>query len=354
MKKITLVIALIFSAITLNAQSDCSSAVAVSAGNTYTSSTISGTLPSTSCFSQQNNTTDLSAANWYSYTNSGSSDEAITVTTDLPANTGGDTRVSIYSGSCGSLTCVAINDDVYFGGQNDPNNNFLSTVEFLAEVGETYYIVFDNNWSPAGFDFDVTSGAVPAVPGIASNPTPAVGATNVTIDTADNNGDGSPDNSVAFSWDAPTTGDPVDSYIFYLGDSPSTLSALGSTANTSVNITGMTEGTLYYWAIIPQNVGGSPDPSTISVWSFTTDGNMNVNDFDTKELTHYTNNGMLFIDAESQLDNIEIYSILGQRVNTESLNGNNANINISHLQKGVYLAKVSAEGKTKTFKFIKK
>ena len=116
----------------------------------------------------------------------------------------------------------------------------------------------------------------------------------------------------------------------------------------------MTEGTLYYWAIIPQNVGGSPDPSTISVWSFTTDGNMNVNDFDTKELTHYTNNGMLFIDAESQLDNIEIYSILGQRVNTESLSGNNANINISHLQKGVYLAKVSAEGKTKTFKFIKK
>jgi hypothetical protein len=213
MKKITFMIAFLFSAITLSAQNDCSSAATITAGSTYTVSTIDGTLPATGCF--QADSPNLTAAEWYSYTNSGSSDEAITINTDLAANAGGDTRVSVFSGACASLTCIAANDDVYYGGQNDPNNNFLSTVEFLAEVGETYYIVFDNNWSPAGFDFDVTSGAVPAVPGIASNPTPADGATNVTINTADNNGDGSPDNSVAFSWDAPTTGDPADSYILY-------------------------------------------------------------------------------------------------------------------------------------------
>jgi hypothetical protein len=81
---------------------------------------------------------------------------------------------------------------------------------------------------------------------------------------------------------------------------------------------------------------------------------MSVNDFETNQLTHYTNNGILVIDAEAQLENVEIYSILGKKVGSEILNGNSANINIAHLQKGVYLAKVSAEGKTKTFKFIKK
>ena len=73
-----------------------------------------------------------------------------------------------------------------------------------------------------------------------------------------------------------------------------------------------------------------------------------------KNFDFYTNNSHLYINAENQLKNIEIYSILGKKVATETLNSNNANINIAHLQNGVYLAKVSAEGKTKTFKFIKK
>ena len=83
-------------------------------------------------------------------------------------------------------------------------------------------------------------------------------------------------------------------------------------------------------------------------------GNMSVNKFNNIDLTHFNNDQILTIDSNSNLEILSIYSILGKKISTETLNGNNANINISHLQSGVYLAKVSAEGKTKTFKFIKK
>ena len=49
---------------------------------------------------------------------------------------------------------------------------------------------------------------------------------------------------------------------------------------------------------------------------------LSTNNFETNQLTHYTNNGMLMIDAEAQLENVEIYSILGKKVGSEILNGN--------------------------------
>lgn len=92
----------------------------------------------------------------------------------------------------------------------------------------------------------------------------------------------------------------------------------------------------------------------IDDFSVTTDNDLSLNNNYKINLSHFNSNETLTIDSDSNLETLEIYSILGKKVTAEVLNNNNASINIANLQNGVYLAKVSAEGQTKTFKFIKK
>src|SRR5690606_32785620 len=82
-------------------------------------------------------------------------DTNVIITTNLPQNPGGDTRIIVYSGACGSLVCITSNDDDYL---NQGSGNYLSTVNFQAIQGVTYYIAFDDFWSNAGFDFQLTEG----------------------------------------------------------------------------------------------------------------------------------------------------------------------------------------------------
>lgn len=126
------------------AQSNCANAVPVTAGLTVVP-TIAGTPHTTFC-----NTGDpATAANWYVYTPT--QNFLVTITTDLEVNLNGDTRFSVYSGSCGSLTCVTGDDDSGVLG----NPSYLSVAEFEATAGTTYYIAFDNNWSANGFTFSL-------------------------------------------------------------------------------------------------------------------------------------------------------------------------------------------------------
>lgn len=67
---------------------------------------------------------------WYTYTASFSSE--ITVST-INSATNFDTYLKVFTGSCGSLTCVTQNDDV-------PGTGFQSQVVFNAVEGETYLI----------------------------------------------------------------------------------------------------------------------------------------------------------------------------------------------------------------------
>ena len=132
----------------LLAQDDCASAVPITTG-TYTVPGINGQAPPTFCIGQTAN-----AAEWYSFT--ATTDQTIVVSTDLPQNFGLDTRVHVFMGGCSGLSCVTADDD---GG-----SGYLSTATFAANAGTEYHIVFDDRWSPAGFDFAV-SAQVPPPPG---------------------------------------------------------------------------------------------------------------------------------------------------------------------------------------------
>ena len=153
MKKIVLlfVLGLLLTFSNIQAQDTCSGAVSVTTGVT-TVGTIDGSeVPQPLCSSANGPVPpgDNPAGEWYSFTPS--QDGVYILTTDLPQNSGGDTRVHIYEGSCNNLSCVAGNDDVDVG-----NANFLSETAFEGESGTTYYIAFDNRWDDAGFDFELT------------------------------------------------------------------------------------------------------------------------------------------------------------------------------------------------------
>lgn len=104
-------------------------------------------------------------------------DTAYQVTTNLTANTGLDTRLSVYSGVCGSLGCVISGDD--------GNGNFLSTAIFQAEANVMYYIVFDSYWGTLDYtmplEFEIAEVEIngpgdPVGELITFTPTPIIGS----------------------------------------------------------------------------------------------------------------------------------------------------------------------------------
>jgi hypothetical protein len=68
---------------------------------------------------------------------------------------------------------------------------------------------------------------------------------------------------------------------------------------------------------------------------------------------HYITNNNLVMSASSSLENIELYNLLGQEVFSKSLSNTNETINIASLDTGIYIAKVSIQGKSKSFKIVK-
>lgn len=161
------------------AQNTCATALPIAAG-LHTISAVDGTeVPALICAA---NGTGATAGEWYTYTPP--ADYTLTVTTDLPVNTGRDTRFHVYTGSCGAFSCHA--------GDDDGGSGFLSVASFQVEQGTTYYIAFDNRWDSNGFDFELTetSPVTPPVPGLTFTPEfiPTMGGA-YKLAVADMNGD---------------------------------------------------------------------------------------------------------------------------------------------------------------------
>jgi len=158
MKKRLPLIMLCLTAFLAEAQDNCQTALEITAG-THTIDAINGNANTYGICAGSG-----TAANseWYKY--SPSINTSVTVTTDLIANIGGDTRFHIYRGACGALTCAGGDDD-----SGNLGNGFLSAFTFNAVAGTTYFIVFDNKWRSTGFNFVLAEGPYtpeqPEVPG---------------------------------------------------------------------------------------------------------------------------------------------------------------------------------------------
>ena len=349
MKRLLLLLFTLTLGFNLNAQSDCSSAQPIGDG-TFTVSSVDGTAPTTNCANYDPLQAPPNAGVWYEYTNNGNSDLLVTVSTDLQVNAGVDTKLSVVTGSCGNLVCIADNDDVFFGGQGDPNNNFLSETQFVAEIGESYLIVFDATWDPSGFDFVVSSSTnIPNPPAAPISPDPADGSTVFLSQGTD--ADGNPVNQYVFNWDLPASSEDATSYTFELG-TDNTVSAFSTdVSGPSLTLNGLALDTTYFWRITSENPGGS---TAGQVWTFTTEDTLSAEDFvEAVSFEFFINNGLLNIKANQSFDQINIYNLSGQEIMNKELSSNDENISIQSLAKGLYLAKVQIGNQTKTFKFIK-
>ena len=369
MKQITLFLSLLISVYAFS-QSDCSSSqtinLQVDGTETVSSSGVSGTAPASTCNPNFYDATEISSGAWYEFTLA--QDQEVTVFAAVPGDPANDyiPSVSVYEGSCGNLTCV--------GGDLltvDSQDNLLPVeVEFSASANTTYYIVFDDYYAnipppngPLGttsaFSFDVTAeSCTDSAPGLATNPTPSDGDSNVLVTS---NADG--DTQVSFNWDEPSAG-PVDDYIFVLSedsgldpDDDTTIQGTFSTNDPgNVFVPGQTYfqvSTTYYWAVVPQNCAGQPS-SNPSIWSFTTDDTLSSEDFEEAiSFEFFINNGGLNISANQSFDHINIYDLSGKQIMNKNLSSNDENVSIQSLANGLYLAKVQIGNQTKTFKFIK-
>lgn len=161
MKKITLIIALLFMVQFSKAQDSCGNPVAISGPGIYTVGVIDGTPATLIC--ADNGANDQASpgphGEWYIYTPT--SDRTVTVSTDISANVPRrDTRVHIYRGTCDALTC--------FAGDDDTGTEFSSVATFNVTAGTAYTIVFDNKWMDAahniGFSFQLTEAPVVVPP----------------------------------------------------------------------------------------------------------------------------------------------------------------------------------------------
>lgn len=129
------------------AQSTCDSALPIEAG-IHTVDTVYGELPPEIC-ADNGTGGGFSDGVWFTYT--AAENINVTLNTDLEQNAGQDTRVHIYSGTCGDFTCLGGDDDA--GSEFGP---YLTIATFAIEEGETAYIVWDDRWDESGFDFELT------------------------------------------------------------------------------------------------------------------------------------------------------------------------------------------------------
>lgn len=85
-------------------------------------------------------------------------------------------------------------------------------------------------------------------------------------------------------------------------------------------------------------------------------GTMNTNSFDLNAFSVYPNpaTDILNINYKSEVENLKIFNLLSQEVFSKNLNSSQNQVNISNLSQGTYVAKVTAQNSTHSFKLVKK
>jgi len=148
MKKITLLIALLFVVQFSKAQNTCETALPIGSAGTFLIPAVDGTAPTLFC-ADNGALGTTPRGEWYIYTPT--QDYTVTITTNIAANTPRrDTRFHVYIGTCSNLVCYSGDDDG--GGQA---NGYSSIATFNVTAGTPYIIAFDNKWSSASFSFQL-------------------------------------------------------------------------------------------------------------------------------------------------------------------------------------------------------
>lgn len=208
-----------FTSITGNAQSCATAKTLAPYSATVPLTTITGTIPSNGlCFTYSQANPN---ANWWSFTPT--QNGLLDITTITPQNaTTVDTRLSIFTGNCSSLTCYTGNDNV---STTDLRSDLK---DIILTAGTTYYFVFDDKVSDnvaVNFYYEFT-------------PQTCFRPTSVTAQAGSNT-----ETTYQVEWTGPSIGDTTpDFYTVQVGPEGYTVDST-SAIQTYTNLTGLT-GTL--------------------------------------------------------------------------------------------------------------
>jgi len=228
----------------------CTNAQNVICGGSYSGTTTTATNSDNPSTGSCGISVDAAAGRWYVFSGTGD-----VVTASMCAATNYDSKIHVFTGTCGSLSCIASNDD---------GCGSYSTVSFGTVAGTDYYIFVGGYGSNTGdYSLDITC-CTPSAPSCATLNTPADGAIDV-----------SPCGSI-LDWDPEVSscGGAI-TYDIYFGTNPSPAYLTNvSTDEFAVNFA-LGENTTYYWQIIPRE--GGMTASGCEIRSFTTGTRVNSN-----------------------------------------------------------------------------
>ncbi|MBD3582703.1 fibronectin type III domain-containing protein [Flavobacterium selenitireducens] len=111
----------------------CAEAISLTCGSNITVSLVNSTNEAMAVCGISGVTTQNSAGIWFKFTGNGDDTTISTGNTDPSV----DTRLAVYSGSCGTLTCLGGNDDI----SNATPANLRSQVFLPTTVGTEYYVL---------------------------------------------------------------------------------------------------------------------------------------------------------------------------------------------------------------------
>ncbi len=308
---------------------------------------------------------------WYTYT------EAIPgLVSDITLSTCNDadfdTKISVYSGDCGTLTCVAANDD------GDGCSGFSSELTFQSDGVSTYYILVHGFLTQTG-DFNLTLSCAPIPP-----PNDMI-ANSIDVDEI-----GFPYTDAAVAMPAATTeaGTPADcDNAGVLGVWYNFVPEMGGTATATVTSPAGYTSVTFYTApsesameteltLVPwfdnQCVPGVTTSIPVvagqayyvyvanheGVTDIVIDGDffLGVGDAVVDGFTYFPNptNNDLNLDAGTRnIDSVTITNILGQTVVNQNVGTNSTRLDVSNLSVGTYIMKVVVEGEVGIYKIVK-
>lgn len=228
-----------------------------------------------------------------------------------------DTKLFVYTGSCGSYVCVGGNDDA----ASCAANSTASTFTFNAAFGTTYY-VFVSGYQGATGNFSLaTSCATPPAPVItALSPTSGPAGTVVTI-TGTNLG----------------------------GATSLTLNGVAITGFTVVNgstITFTVPAGAATGPVVVTTTSGASVGTTFTVTTVTATANANKSEFSVWP-NPVAGKGTLHVAlaASATKASATLRNVLGQTVATRTFSGSTTDLSMANLASGTYLLTVQMDGR---------
>ena len=342
---------------------ECENALPIACGETVTGTTVNATVDASAPDCGGGAITAPGV--WYEFTDT--SGLITDYTISLCAGTDFDSKLTVYSGTCGALVCETANDD---------SCGLQSEVSFQGDGNTTYYILvhgFDNatgnftlnvdcapvpppndmivnaiDVDQVGFPYTDTAVAMPAA--TTENGSPAgcdlTGANGVWYKFT-TNVDGNADATIVSPAGA-------SSVTFYTASDENATEAdltwVDQNSNqcapgTSASIFTLANQTYYVFVL---NTGGITD-ITIDASVLGVDENI-LEDF-----SFYPNptNNVVNLKAQAAIEKATVFNMLGQRVIEMSNNANTMELNVSSLTTGTYIMKITVNGEVGTYKLIK-